>query len=581
MLEYEEKKLLEPPCPCPNPECNSSDGFHIWQKGNVIDGYCFSCGRASDKPYEDLLRCNGNTPVGRSPVEHSNPARLPPAVSNDMKIGVEDGLSHPIRGLASRHITYATAEHFGVRIGVSPKDGETPVYTLFPRYRKGALVGWKAKLPKGNIPPYVSSGGPNVDLFGSNKIKPQGKKIYITEGEIDCLSLYQVLKENSGIQGWEPPVVSFPDGAQSGLKSLVNASELLDGYEEIVLVLDNDEVGKETRDKICKAFAGKVSYVTLPLKDSNEMLMAGKGTDLKWLALTHAKKYQPDGIVNARDLKERWKNKEDKLSYPYPSQLVELNKMTYGARPGSIVTITSGSGCGKTQFMRELMYHYFNETDENIGGLYLEEDVTETLDGMIALDVNKRISLPDVKTTEEELDESYDRLFESGRITLYDYFGGMDDASLLSKLRYLALDGCKFIFLDHLSIVVSEYAAEGDERQRIDTLMTKLAKFVKEFNIVLFLVVHLRKTDTKGKAFEEGAVPTMDDLRGSAALKQLSWDVLALSRNQQHHSVYCANTTEISVLKCRFTGRTGVADYITFNDATGRQYTVEKPLDYR
>jgi len=39
----------------------------------------------------------------------------------------------------------------------------------------------------------------------------------------------------------------------------------------------------------------------------------------------------------------------------------------------------------------------------------------------------------------------------------------MDDSSLLSKLRYFAVTGHKFIFLDHLSIVVSEYAAEGGE----------------------------------------------------------------------------------------------------------------------
>ena len=578
MLEYEEKKLLEPPCPCPNPECTSSDGFHIWQKGSVIDGYCFVCGRASSDPYKDLNRSQSNTFDKWS----NNDARNSPARIDgpNLKLTLEEGLAHPIRGLPSRHITYATAEYFGVRIGVSPRDGETPVYTLFPRYRKGEQVGWKTKIPNGT-PPYVNSGGPDADLFGSHLVKPQGKKLYITEGEIDALSLYQVLKENSGIQGWEPPVVSLPDGAQTGLKALVRSSDLLEGYDQIVLVLDNDEAGKEAREKICKAFAGKVSYVVLPLKDANEMLMAGKGNDLKWLSLTHAKKYQPDGIVNARDLKDRWKNKEDKLSYPYMDTLPILNERTYGARPGSIITITSGSGCGKTQFMRELMYHYYITTEENIGGMYLEEDVTETLDGLIALDLNKRISLPDVESTEEELDESYDKLYGSGRITLYDYFGGMDDASLLSKLRYLALDGCKFIFLDHLSIIVSEYAAQGGERERIDTLMTKLAKFVKEFNVVLFLVVHLRKSDSKGKSFEEGAVPTMDDLRGSAALKQLSWDVLALSRNQQHASSYCANTTEISVLKCRFTGRTGVADYVTFNDATGRQYTVDMPLNYR
>ena len=131
------------------------------------------------------------------------------------------------------------------------------------------------------------------------------------------------------------------------------------------------------------------------------------------------------------------------------------------------------------------------------------------------MDLNKRISLPDVQVSEEDERQSFEKLFSSGRISLYDYFGGMDDNNLLNKLKYFAITGHRFIFLDHLSIVVSEYAAMGGERERIDTLMTKLAKFVKEFNVVLFLVVHLRKPDSSGTPFELGAPPTLDALRGS------------------------------------------------------------------
>ena len=109
--------------------------------------------------------------------------------------------------------------------------------------------------------------------------------------------------------------------------------------------------------------------------------------------------------------------------------------------------------------------------------------------------------------------------------------------------------------------------------------MSKLAKFVKEFGIVLFMVVHLRKTNDS-KSFEEGGRPSLDDLRGSGTLKQYSWDVLGLSRNQQHPNASSANTTEVCVLKCRFTGRTGPADYLKFDEVTGRMNGVECPPDY-
>ena len=101
----------------------------------------------------------------------------------------------------------------------------------------------------------------------------------------------------------------------------------------------------------------------------------------------------------------------------------------------------------------------------------------------------------------------------------------------------------------------------------------------KEFDIIIFLVVHLRKV-LGGKSFELGAIPTLDDLRGSGTIKQLSWDVIGLSRNQQHGDPVCANTTLVSVLKCRFTGRTGPSDYLYYSQDTGRMTKTDMPQGY-
>ncbi len=585
MVEKEliSKKLLESPRSCPSPACSSSDGFHIWEKnygksGNVIDGYCFVCGYVTKDPYKDFSKSANVSPV-EGPATRTTSSN---AHSPKRELSVEDGLAHPIRSIPDRGISYATAEYYGVRIGVSSTDGETPVYTLFPRHRAGAHIGWKKKVP-GGTPPYLNYGGNEVELFGSHVVKPQGKKLYITEGEYDAMSVYQVLKEGSTYEGYNPAAVSLSSGAASALKSLSISSELLDGYDEIVLVLDNDEPGIKARDLICKSYAGKVSYVMIPplYKDANDMLMAGKGTELKWLCLTHTKKYHPDGVVNGNNLWLRYKSSNNYQFYPWPSSMPILGQKTLGIQLGTIVTITSGTGSGKSQFLKETLLHLHNNTEEKIAGMFLEEDAGETVSSLMAIDLNQRINLPDVDVSPEAEEESFKRVFSSGRINLYDYFGGMDDNSLLSKLRYFAVTGHKFIFLDHLSIVVSEYAAEGGERERIDTLMTKLAKFVKEFNVTLFLVVHLRKSDLTRVSFELGAVPSLDDLRGSGTLKQLSWVVIALARNQQHENELAANTTELSVLKCRLTGRTGVADYLLFDQNTGRMISTEKPVNYR
>ena len=564
---------------CPHPDCNSSDAYTVWEKDGKQDAHCFSCGYHVDHlPKDSIETYQRADKISTSDMRIKSSASPTSNQGPAPKMALEEGLAHPVRELKRRGISFSTCDHFGVRVGVSTTDGETPIYYLLPRYRNGNLIGWKTKTPQND---YNITGGSEVDLFGSWACKPSGKKIWITEGEIDALSVYQVLKENSSLKDWNPPVVSIPDGAASAVKALARCTDWLEPFDEICLVFDSDSAGQTARDEVCKLFAGKISYIDLPVKDPNEMLTLGRGTELKWQCLTHSKKYHPDGVVNAKDLWDRYKKLEDTQFYPWPSTMPILSQKTLGIQLGTIVTVTAGTGSGKSQFLREILYHLYKHTNEKIAGMFLEEDAGETVSGLMALDLNKRINLPDVKVPPEEEERSFDNLFGDGRISLYDYFGGMDDSSLLSKLRYFAITGHKFIFLDHLSIVVSEFAAKGGERERIDTLMTKLAKFVKEFNVALFLVVHLRKSEYSRESFELGAVPSLDDLRGSGTLKQLSWVVLALARNQQHLDEDSANTTELSVLKCRLTGRTGVADYLKFEDTTGRMIAAEKPLNYR
>lgn len=582
--------------PCPH--CDSSDAVkvseHTTKDGKVYhDARCFSCQTNMDHPvgFEDtskrnffaktpsvapvlgLLERHRNTP--KKEFSYKRDSWLPP--EQDPQDVLSEYNLYPYRELKDRKLTRETCEHYGVRVTLSETTGE-PVTHLYPRYKGGKMTGYKQRIIADKN--FFSKGDcRNVSLFGSNVVKPNGKTLYITEGELDTLSLYQVLKAFSTIPGWEPSVVSLSNGASSAAKDISIDFDFVNSFDKVVLCFDQDDAGKAATEDACKLLAGKVYIATFAEKDPNAMLVANKAEELKWDVLKHRRQYQPDGIVNYADCWERYKEGRNQTCYAWPAEWKHMNDKTYGIRMGELITITSGSGSGKSQLMRELKYHYHKTTDFMFADIALEEDVGDSMAGLIALRMNQRITLPDVDIDEHLEQEAFKYFFDSRRWTGYDYFGGLDNDNLFSKIRFFAATGHKIIFLDHLSIIVSEFASDGGERERIDTIMTKLAKMVKELSITIFLIVHLVKT--KDKPFEEGYVPTLDDLRGSGTLKQLSWMVIAMTRNQQHEDNFCANTSELTVLKCRFTGRTGTADYLHFNDTTGRMVSVPKPDNYR
>jgi len=84
------------------------------------------------------------------------------------------------------------------------------------------------------------------------------------------------------------------------------------------------------------------------------------------------------------------------------------------------------------------------------------------------------------------------------------------------------------------------------------------------------------KNPEKGKAHEEGRPVSITDLRGSGALRQLSDTIIALERNQQGDN---PNLVQLRLLKCRFTGDTGVAGHMAYNKETGWLEPTASPED--
>jgi twinkle protein len=170
----------------------------------------------------------------------------------------------------------------------------------------------------------------------------------------------------------------------------------------------------------------------------------------------------------------------------------------------------------------------------------------------------------------EDIKRWFKSTLGTGRLFTLDHFGSTSEANLLNRVRYMIKGlGCKWIILDHLSIVVSAMEDGGDERKTIDSIMTKLRQMCEETNAGIHLVSHLRRVEGN-KGHEQGVEVSLSHLRGSQAIAQLSDAVIAAERNQQADNKKEANLTRLRVLKNRYAGLTGLATNLAYIRETGR-----------
>jgi len=540
-------------------DCGSSDGKVLFSDGH---SYCFVHNQyypSTDEErgdYENMMNANQSDDVVRNfPSTSGSQYDNKPLVMGYFT------------NIKDRAINKDTCEKFGVRV-VSDATGKI-IKHLYPYYDKnGAHISNKIRdvdskafesQPRGSLG--------KAGLFGEHLFTGGGKYITICEGELDALSAYEMM-------GSKWPVVSIKDGAQSAVRNCKASYNFLNSYENIVICFDNDEHGKKAAVAVAEIFEpNKCKIVNLSLKDANEYLKAGKREEFmrSWW---DARVYTPAGIINLKDYGDALYDEGQQQTCLYP--FTGLNDKLYGIRTGELVTVTAGTGTGKSSVMRELMHHVLRSTNENIGVLSLEENVRSTIFHLMSVEANARLYIREVREgyPRAELEKWNKATVGTGRFFAFDHFGSLATEEILARIRYMikALD-CKWIFLDHLSILVS--GLDGmDERRNIDILMTKLRYLVEETNCALLLVSHLRRAGSDS-GHEDGKEVSLAHLRGSQSIAQLSDAVIAMERDQQADDPNVANTTTIRVLKNRYAGETGVACHLFFNKETGRLHEVE------
>lgn len=510
--------------PCPQPDCNSSDAFFSYDDGW---GHCFSCG-ANVKLSDDAV-------VEAPKRKHKQPIPIPTEYSG------------------ARGISQATMEKLKYATGTY--DGEKARYVAVPYGDENRIAATKIRLP-GKDFRFIGD-TKAAGLVFQNIWQGEGKKVVVTEGEYDALSVSQA-------QGNKWPVVSVPNGAQGAAKSCMNAFKWLNSFEEVILWFDNDEAGQSAAEEVANLFPiGKVKLVKTPdgFKDANDMLKAskvGEIVDCIWKAVP----YTPARFVSFGSLREQvLRPPELGLPWVFP----EITAWTYGRRRGETYFFGAGTGVGKTDFFTQQAAEDIRN-GEKVALFSFEQTPTETAKRLAGKYAGKRFHVPAAGWTEADIEAAFAALDKTGGY-IYDHWGSADWETVEEDITLLAHSGYRHFYIDHLTAFA---AHADDERKALEGICADLAQLGAKLGVNLYVISHLSTPD--GTPHEEGGRVFIRHFKGSRAIGYWAHFMFGIERNTQSEDEAERLRARFRCLKDRYTGgATGQHLTLLYDPDTGLQ----------
>ncbi len=479
--------------------------------------------------------------------------------------------SAEVRALPSRKITQATCAKVDYRARIA-SNGDAQHVAVY-KNEQGSITGAKVRTPDkeffvvGDLPP----------LYGMEDLGKGGKMCFIVGGEIDRLSVMQVVKIY--------PAFAPSKGEPNARKSVVECLEQLSRFDRVVFCMDMDDVGHKANLECAKLMPpGKAFIATLPLKDPNEMLQAGRDQELV-TALFNPKPYSPDGIISAKDLRPQALAKPGwglKTGFDF------FDNLQWGWRDEEIIVHGAGIGMGKSDLMYQVaahMSHMDNPAKVPIAVFNYEASSEETFWGIAGKNAHKRFDVPDPEDgspnifySEVERAAAAEDLAENcAAVFINDDNGAVSWAAVMERIRYLAhAEGVKRAFVDPVAALV---ATETDKNAALEKLFAEAKALCKELKIGIWFNSHLNRSGGgDGKAAEEGGRVTVSSFRGSAAIVMWASLCVVMERDTQAEGPERFITTH-RALKCRKNGKkNGATSRSTWNELTGMVEPVEDQM---
>lgn len=511
------------------------------QEDGTYDAFDFATGEYIADPYK-------NKPVGYTPVVIRKSQEQ---IDEEIREVSED---FKTVALPARKLTKESLEYFNIKIGVSEQDGITPVTHYYPYYSKEGLSGYKVRLIE-NKRMWAIGSIKNTKLFGWDQAVSAGsKRLFITEGELDAVALYQIFRDaNRGTVYADvlPSVVSLQNGAGGAAKSISKAAEAIrKTFSEVVLVFDMDEAGRKAVDDVLKILP-EALVASLPEKDANECLIKGKSKACHAACQFRAARPKNTRLVLGNDLHESAKEPPKYgISWPWK----HITEATRGIRTGETIYIGAGQKQGKSEIVNTLTAHFIKNYNWKVFLVKPEESNKKTYKLVAGKLTGKFFHDPTKSFDDEAYEEAgtilNDKLY---MLNLYQHIGW---ETLKADIRQAATEGCKAIIIDPITNLTNGLDA-ASSNTKLQEIAQELSSMALDLDVVIFIFCHLRNPDS-GLPHERGGEVLSSQFAGSRAMARSCNLMLGLEGNRDPNlSAEERNLRTLVLLEDREFGETG------------------------
>lgn len=529
-------------------ECGTKRGLQVFlQPDGTYDGFCFSCQTVVKDPY-------GDKPEGYTPPKPTT--KSPEEIQRELK-----GISKfPQDALPKEKIEEWVIKYFDVRVGYDQETASEIRTHYYPYYKGQELRAYQVKVlePKR----FFTVGDFDVcDPFGWDlALRAGGKKLFITEGQKDCMALFQVLKQKSTLDR-NPAVISLPNGVKS-VDKMAKYAKQLDRWPEVILCFDMDEPGREAVKNFLKIYP-TAKVASLPLKDAHDMLMAGREQELFQACLFQAKTQLSDKLKRSSDV---WdlarKRPEQGLSWPWPS----LTSLTRGIRTGEGYYFGAGVKMGKSCLVNELGEHLIVEHDRTVFFCKPEEENHITAQKLAGVATNSVFHDPRIEFDEDAFERGKNLIGD--KAIMYGEYGKVSWSELKREIRYVcASEGVQDVIIDPITCLTVGMGS-GEANEKLVEIAAELASMSKELGFTYYVFCHLNAPQS-GAPHERGGSVQSVQFAGSRAMMRACYYMIGLEGNKDPEQPNLKNVRYLSLLEDRNFGETGRIPLL-YNPNTGR-----------